>query len=249
MKKLKIFASLREDRVRVAILLIASFLLIWVGNKYGSEILSGLAVELIGAAVVFFILENKIGRLAWSKLEEYPNLPVKTFIQQISKSKDKVRILDIWLATLTKDEFSDSFRDALVSAVNNNATVQILIIEPDGEAAQQRARELSKALEDALDIQNLIQDKFDDLKLLRRVVNRRTELSENRIEIRTYNVLPSIAMYQSDNILYWSFFPLDGISTRKLQLKLPVKTPLGRYLTNKFDETWENENTVPVEEI
>lgn len=123
--------------------------------------------------------------------------------------------------------------DALLTAIENGATIQILILSPDSPFALQRALDLG--YKDSQSGPNYINANLRELERI--VVNH--NLQQHQIEIRTYNVLPSFHLYAADEIMFVGFF-WHGLPS-KLGPSLEIlgsKSPFGSQIEKEFTKIW-----------
>jgi len=158
--------------------------------------------------------------------EIHESMPQAKIIKLISQATKNVRILQTWIPDL------QVFEMALVNAVNNGAKIQILILDPNSDFAKQRSLDLG--YKDAKIGGKNVQTNIADLE---RII-KKSNISNN-IELRLYNVLPSLHIYSSDDISLIGFF-WHGVPS-KLGYGFEVngrEYGFGYRLHQEFEQVW-----------
>ena len=114
---------------------------------------------------------------------------------------------------------------------------QILLLDPDSEAAKQRSRDLSRdlPLKDD-DIPEKIRGSLEELDQYCRELNIR-----DRVHIRTYRNLPSISLYQADDksLLGWHWYGVHAFESVVLEIH-NSHSELNDAIRKSFDFAWKN---------
>jgi len=114
-----------------------------------------LAADLLGTMLALFLIGPMIERGDMRREKVIDRFDHRTFLRQIEQSKRNIAILELW-TDLLEGVYERHFRDGLNVALDNGAEVQILIMDPDTPAAQQRAHELSRNDVPARIMRNLV---------------------------------------------------------------------------------------------
>ena len=207
------------------------------------------SLSFISPIVTFIVLEKgivKITQLSSLKAQELPlGLPVDLFINEISESTEKVVILDSYLDILLRDDDShhkSSFKKALTKAIHQGSSIEILILDPNGEGTKLRAQELhgmgsERSIDEAM---GKIRTKYDELIHMKSEIisDLRSKVVdvESKFKLSVIQEKPDFVLHQCDDVAYWAFFPKDKMSTKETQLKVNPKNVLGKYLNKAFDD-------------
>jgi hypothetical protein len=202
------------------------------------DIAFGLIPEFLGSIAVYWVLDSSIKQLYG--ISELPALPLEDFVNNISSAK-RIRILETFTDLANNKDLHKQFSEAVITALDNGAEIQILLIHPDSEGAKQRDEELKAIGINVLDMLRLslarfykLQDKLSDKKGRRR----------GKLQIKLYNASPAIAMHMCDRDAYVSFFPVGKRSDEAPNLKISIVTTFGRFVASKFDELWIHQETI-----
>jgi hypothetical protein len=201
------------------------------------QILISLIPEILGSALVYWVLDSSIQQLYG--ISELPELPLPLFMKDIVQAR-QIRILETFTSLVTTKHLTKFYQSVQAALQSQDATIEILMIHPNSEGAKQRTEELT----DVLDVPDEIQ------KTLARFYEMQEHLSkvsgEGNFEVRLYDASPSIAMHQWDSYAYVSFYPVGQRADKAPNLKVSIKTTFGQFITQKFDELWHQESTIPL---
>ncbi|HEX6873611.1 MAG TPA: hypothetical protein VF163_21140 [Micromonosporaceae bacterium] len=232
----------KRQAVVVAILSLGSIGMVFLSWRTAPDGGAGFMSDLwlnIGAGLAItlatYIALNPLFReLQTASLVEHARLDPSGLIERISRGRETVAILETWTGLL-EEPYRDRFLAALRSALLNQAMVRILLLDPDSEGAQQRAKELRQR-----DVPLAIMTNLFHLCQLR------DELHEDvraRLTVRVYDASPSVQMYRCDNKAFVSFFPIDQSTYDAQQIETLMSTPIGEFVQNRFDELWSAPST------
>jgi hypothetical protein len=126
----------------------------------------------------------------------------------------------------------------------HDGEVQILMIHPDSIGAQQRADELDQVV----DVEAGIKKTLFRLYEMQEKLSKRYPYDKDRLTIKLYNVPPSISMHQWDNDAYVSFYSATDRVDNAPHLKISLKTTFGHYVTHKFEELWNHQDSILLNE-
>lgn len=209
-------------------------------QKTISDIALGLIPEFIGSIAVYWLLDSSIKQLYG--ISELPALPLEDFVDDINSAK-QIRILETFTDLANNKYLYDKFSKAVITALDNGAEIQILLIHPDSEGAKQRDEELKSIGINVLDMLGLTLARF--YKLQKQILDIKARVSHRgKLQIKLYNASPAIAMHMWDRDAYVSFFPVGKRSDEAPNLKISIVTTFGRFAASKFDELWIHQETI-----
>lgn len=207
-----------------------------------------LAIELLGAVLLFVLLERDIERaleLKISKIRDYDRFPIDDFIQMMP-TVNIIRIQDFSLVTLLGSEngyYRKPFLDALRQALGRkNIKVEILIARPNSDEAKARANVLAEtahaihadivdATETLLSFVTEVRSRVPNASV---VGDKRN--GEGQLQVRFYDGHPGFAFYQAGKAAYVAFYTGGGRTMQKCQLLIPMKSTFGGYLSDNFEK-------------
>lgn len=212
---------------------------IWLlPNGNVGAFLLNLSADMVGAVVIFIVLERGIRSI--NAINVIPDLPVGRFTDEVRTHSRIVRILETWTRLVNDEGTYRRFLEAVTEALHNGASVQVLLIHPASSAARQRAEQFSGRLDAIREMETTIR-RFYAMRSIGR-----------RLEVRLYNALPSITLYQVNRIAYVSLFPINQISSRHDMLEVEMFSRFGLFIEQSFNELWEgsdNSPTIPIDEF
>lgn len=115
--------------------------------------------------------------------------------------------------------------------------MRILLLGPDSKAAEQRTNDLSQLRTD------VVEKIRDNLQTLHTFQKDCKSSPEAKLEIRIYSAIPPVQMYQADDQIVVSFYPLNSSSWDTAQYQTSPHTQLGEFVSEKFDELWDAPST------
>jgi hypothetical protein len=250
-KFLKSLRSWSKEKLRLSVLFFLSVFFGVIGfylKGSAADYFLNLSTNFVAVVMVFLILESgieRIRKLSFFDIREHKEFPIKEFIANVDASKNQVKMLDIWMYSLIiKDDNWFALQRSIKSAISNGVSVKILCAFPDSSSAKKRAEELKEYYPN-IDIPREIRQCLHRLNFLKEEIESDSlydrELS--LFEIKLYNDLPSISMYLWDNYAYWGFYPSNKFSSQSAHLEICVNSSLGEYLSIKFDELWDDQET------
>jgi hypothetical protein len=211
--------------VAVAMLLVARGI-----PQYRQNLALNLAAELVGTFVILFALTPIMRRAQESGVREHRRLDFDWYTDRVRGAMTRARILHTF-SRLFGPPFDRRFMDASVRLLGAGGHVQILLLHPDSDAAVQRTAELSGRTDVA-------QQTRRNLRLLAEHRQSLDKHVRHRFEVRLYATAPSVQVYQWDNRLLASFFPVGRLSGDHVQLEVSAESPLGYFVTERFDDLW-----------
>ncbi|MGH3417776.1 MAG: hypothetical protein ACRDSS_14995, partial [Actinocrinis sp.] len=179
----------------------------------------------------FHLLNPRSDALApTDRPQEHDSLPTRTLMDLIGDAKDVIRILDT--SSTLMAEGGTLFSRALEGAVKHGVRVQVLLLAPTTQAAQDRATEIQDpAFDTRIE---------DNIRELRRLANKmvRDGVTADRLEVRLYDRLPECSVHQVDDRLMVAFLPYQRRTSRVKHLEIGVDASLGRFAGLQFEDKW-----------
>lgn len=218
--------------VLVGLLAVAILLLRLGGSSQGyPSVFISLGSDLVGAIVTIFVITPIVRRADKGRVREHPKLDYAGYVDQVARATTTVRIMDTY-SNLLDGPNTASFFEAIELALESQADVQILLLDPDSFAARQRAHEL-----DHPDVYRKI---MRNLQVLYEFRNKVGSTSHgHNFNVRMYTASPAITIYRWDQKALVSFFPVDKISSQGTQLEIIADSPLGAFVNERFNSLWE----------
>jgi hypothetical protein len=110
-------------------------------NQYYQNVVINLGADLVGAIVTIFVITPIVRRASEGRVREHPRLDYAWYVDRVAGATSAVRIIDTFSNLLDGPHTAHFFR-AVELALERQAVVQILLLDPDSLAARQRAHEL-----------------------------------------------------------------------------------------------------------
>lgn len=198
--------------------------------EYGTSLAMDLGAEFIGALVVIFALTPIVRRAQQGRVREHRHLDFSWYTDRVMTAARTVHILHTF-SRLFSPPFDQRFFDAAAGLLRRGGTVRVLLMHPDSVAAGQRTVEL----DGRSDVRQESRRNLQRLEKFRRSLD---DSVRARFQVRLYTASASIQVYQWDERLLASFLPLGRLSGDHSQLEVSVDSPLGVFVTERFDELW-----------
>lgn len=218
--------------VRVGLMAVA-ILLLGLGrgiDQYYQNVFINVGADLVGAIVTIFVIVPIVRRAGEGRVRELPKLDYAWYVDQVAGATSNVRIMDTY-STLLNGPDTASFFEAIELALERQAVVQILLLDPDSSAARQRAHEL--------DDPDVYREIMRNLRVLYEFRNKAGPTSHGRdVNVRMYTASPAITLYRCDEKALVSFFPVGKISSQGAQLEIIADSPLGAFVNERFNSLW-----------
>ncbi|TDC37109.1 hypothetical protein E1211_11330 [Micromonospora sp. 15K316] len=210
----------------------------WRSSGFLSDLLLNIGASVVLAAISYVIFDPLFEEARKARVQEHLSFDQEAFVARLGRCR-RVRVLDTW-TILLDDQHRQATLEAIEAALRNGAQVQLLLLDPDCTAAQQRSEELERQ---GVDVPGHIRANLRHLMALRR------KLGENeRFQVRVYDASPSIQLYQWDGRSLISFFPVGKLSFNVPQLEVDMGSPLGGFVHARFEELWDHDQaTAPLE--
>jgi hypothetical protein len=233
LRKLFWHARWRQNMAVLTVLMaVAGLLLAWGedSDQYRQNIVINIGADLVGVIVATFVITPIVRRAAEGRVREHPRLDYAWYVDQVAGATSHVRIMDTYSNLLDGPHTANFFRAADL-ALERQAVVQILLLNPDSLAATQCTHEL-----DDPDVRREIMRNLRALYNFRNTI-RPASLNRN-FSVRIYTASPSITVYRWDEKSLVSFLPADKITGHGVQLEVTVGSPLGKFVNERFNSLW-----------
>ncbi|MFD8818873.1 hypothetical protein ACFV23_47180 [Streptomyces sp. NPDC059627] len=219
----------------LALLTAVAALLLWrastMGN-YGQNLALNLGTDIVGVVVTVFVIGPLISRAQEGRVREHTRLDYEWFAAQVYGSTSNVKVLDTF-SNLFGPQFSERLFRGVRSATASGARVQILLLDPDSLAVILRGRELG---EQSADIRR---DIMRNLRTLDAFARRLDATARELLEVRLCSTSPGVTLYRWDERCLVSFLTVGRLSGEGVQLEVAVRSPLGTFVEQRFDELWQ----------
>ena len=247
-----------------SILFILSIFLIALSSLGGEKlsfysISQNLGFNLLGTVCTFIAFEIILIRL--KEIDEQQGVKLEFFnkiefintvaqLKQIQINIVSIRIMETWTDLLKDDKYKEIFVNAILNFIDKNPSskIQILLLNPDNiDLVDARSNELKTVSPEFINI-NVADNIYINLREIQNI-NNQLELygKVNQLEVKLYNSSPSLAIYMCTPHLFVTFFRFGKLSTMGKQLKLPVDSPVGGFINERFDEIWQDMRIITLE--
>ncbi|MCM0679097.1 DUF5919 domain-containing protein [Micromonospora phytophila] len=218
------------------LLTVATVMLLWAWRSTGfvSDLLLNLGASVVLAAISYVIFDPLFEEARKARVQEHLSFDRAAFVARVGRTARRVRILDTW-TILLEHRHREETLNAVRAALANGAHVQMLLLDPDCTAAQQRSEELERQ---RVDVPRQIRANLRHLAAFQDSLEQRLR---SRLQIRVYDASPSIQLYQWDGHALISFFPIGKLSFNVPQLEVDMDSPWGGFVHARFEELWEHE--------
>ncbi|MET7950930.1 DUF5919 domain-containing protein [Micromonospora sp. NPDC005324] len=206
----------------------------WRSTGFLSDLLLNLGASVVLAAISYVIFDPLFEEARKARVQEHLSFDQQAFVTRLHRSGRRVRILDTWTILLEQRHREETL-SAVRAALANGAQVQLLLLDPDCTAAQQRSEELERQ---RVDVPRQIRTNLRHLAAFTEALDARLR---HRLQVRLYDASPSIQLYQWDGRALISFFPIGKLSFNVPQLEVDMDSPWGGFVHARFEELWEHE--------
>ncbi|MDG4758327.1 DUF5919 domain-containing protein [Micromonospora sp. WMMD710] len=206
----------------------------WRSTGFLSDLLLNLGASVVLAAISYVIFDPLFEEARKARVQEHLSFDQQAFVTRLDRSARRVRILDTWTILLEQRHREETL-SAVRTALTNGAQVQLLLLDPDCTAAQQRSEELERQ---RVDVPRQIRTNLRHLAAFSDALDARLR---QRLQVRLYDASPSIQLYQWDGRALISFFPIGKLSFNVPQLEVDMDSPWGGFVHARFEELWEHE--------
>ncbi|MEU5910288.1 DUF5919 domain-containing protein [Micromonospora sp. NPDC047527] len=206
----------------------------WRSTGFLSDLLLNLGSSVVLAAISYVIFDPLFEEARRARVQEHLSFDQRAFVTRLHRSGRRVRILDTWTILLERTHREETL-GAVRAALGNGAQVQLLLLDPDCTAAQQRSEELERQ---RVDVPRQIRTNLRHLTAFQSALD---PALRHRLQVRLYDASPSIQLYQWDGRALISFFPIGKLSFNVPQLEVDMDSPWGGFVHARFEELWEHE--------
>ncbi|GAB4102472.1 hypothetical protein GCM10028790_14900 [Micromonospora taraxaci] len=206
----------------------------WRSTGFLSDLLLNLGASVVLAAISYVIFDPLFEEARKARVQEHLSFDQQAFVTRLHRSGRRVRILDTWTILLEQRHREETLT-AIRAALANGAQVQLLLLDPDCTAAQQRSEELERQ---RVDVPRQIRANLRHLSAFADALDSRLR---HRLQVRLYDASPSIQLYQWDGRALISFFPIGKLSFNVPQLEVDMDSPWGGFVHARFEELWEHD--------
>lgn len=203
----------------------------WVADGYTRDVLINIGASVVIVAFSYAIFDPVFQEVRRSRVQEHPTFDDETFSRNVANAKREVVIMDTGNHIL-EGASRDIFLDALKRAAQRHTAVRILLLDPDSSAVKQRAEEISP-----VDVRKVI---VENLRYLEDCRKKLPRSQQDGIQVRLYDALPAIQLFQHDFRAIVSFFPVGRRASASSHLEIDIDTPLGHFVRSRFDELWDH---------
>ncbi|MFC9535517.1 hypothetical protein [Streptomyces sp. NPDC056975] len=212
-----------------------SAVLLWRSSamdNYGENLALNLGTDIVGVVVTVFVIGPLISRAQEGRVREHTRLDYEWFSAQVYGTTSNVKLLDTF-SNVLGPQFSERLFRGINAATAHGARVQILLLDPDSLAVILRGRELGDQHAD------IRRDIMRNLRTLHAFRGRLDEASRELLEVRLCSTSPGVTLYGWDDRALVSFLTVGRLSGEGPQLEVAVRSPLGAFVEQRFDELWQ----------
>jgi hypothetical protein len=200
-----------------------------------------LGASFLGGVVTVLAIEPIIRRGTRPDEVIHDGFPFDQFLRGVERASYKVRILGAWPYVMD-DPWRRRFLAAAERAVRNRVRLEILVLDPASNAAQQRADDLGGKF----DIVSVI---GDTLRSLDELVQKLPPHSAEYLETRIYARLPPARMYRYDARAISSFFAMgNALGTDVKHYETSATSQLAQFVDDQFELLWNDDSTRTLDE-
>jgi hypothetical protein len=200
-----------------------------------------LGTNALGALVTVAIIAPILRYLQEGSVREHRRMDYEWFMRQAAAANRSVQILTTFSSGLNPP-LTDRFLKALAAALTRDTTIEILLVNPNSLAAKQRQQELSGA-------SNVQRDIMNNVRSLGTFIAGLSDAQRERVGVRLYDASASITLYRWDDRALVSFLPIGRFSEHGTQLEVSMRSPLGEFVEQRFEELWHHSTTTAMEQF
>jgi hypothetical protein len=211
-------------------------LLLWYARRiadYDENFALNMGADIVGALLTIFLITPILRRAQGGRVREHVRLDYDWYTEQVSGATSVVKLLDTF-SNILDQPVTRRFLRAVEGAIERSAYVQILLLDPDSLAVQQREHELGDQPGQA-DVRREI---LRNLRTLDAFAHALTDKQRRRFEVRLYNASAGVTLYRWDDKVLVSFLTVGRLSGQGPQLEVTVASPLGGFVEQRFEELW-----------
>jgi hypothetical protein len=199
-------------------------------------VLINIGASVLIVALSYAIFDPVFEQIRLARVQEQ-SFDDAVFCRNVGRASREVRIMDTCNHIL-EGPGRNLLLDALKEAAGRSANIQILLLDPESAATEQRAGEISD------DVRAKV---VENLYYLQECRQQLASAVRDRLQVRIYDALPSIQFFQYDDRALVSFFPAGGRASASTHLGIAIDTPLGEFVRGRFAELWSHARTSTLE--
>jgi hypothetical protein len=203
-----------------------------------------LGTSMLGALITVAIIGPIIRYVQEGTVREHSRLDYGWFTDQVNDAERQVQILTTF-SNLLDHAVTERFFRAVRAVLGRRAYVRILLLNPRSLAADVRQKELTEG-NTRLSVQREI---MGNLRRLAKFAAALNDDERERFEVRLYDASASITLYRWDDRALVSFLPIGRFSELGTQLEVTMRSPLGEFLEQRFQELWHDRATLGMVDI
>lgn len=174
---------------------------------------------------------------------------LKSYNRFSSQPRVTVRILETWTELLRDANYKERLSEAILRCAENNNEIEILLLNPENrDLVEARSSDLQSISNDFSSI-NIRNNLYINLKEIQKIIQQlEPSGNQNRLKVKLYNNIPSLAMYMCKPYLFVTFFRAGELTTMSQQLKLHIDSPVSEFINQRFDQIWKDPKTISLED-
>jgi hypothetical protein len=208
-------------------------------DGYPRDVMVNLGTSLVVVALTYAIFDPVFQELRKARVSEQPYFDDVRFSRDVQNAASVVRIMDTGNHILEGRQ-RDRFLESLRTAAERGVRIEILLLDPDAKATEQRAEEISP-----VDVRRVI---VENLRFLYTCKAGMTDAHADNLVVRTYDALPALQLHQWDHRALISFYPVGQRASSSPHLEINVDSSLGQFAESRFQELWLHGNTTTLEQ-
>lgn len=161
----------------------------------------------------------------------HQRFPTDIFCQHLQTGQE-IRIQNTWIPNL------DVFIDLLIEALHREARIRILLLFPYSPVAELRNEALAASTVPVLSdpVQRGVESNFTHLKHIWSFLD---EPQRKQLQVRVYNSLPSVSIYQVDRFCLMGVYFHGRLAISSPQFEIDMTSFLGTRVDNEFGTLWD----------
>jgi hypothetical protein len=203
------------------------------------DLLINLGASVVMVGLTFVVFDPIFEDMRRNAVQEHRDLNHDQLVSDIASAHGEVDVMETWTGLL-EDRHRERFLAGMYDALGRGVHFRLLLLNPDSQAAEQRADELH------LPVPQLIMDNLRHLSALRAGLEPRLA---SLLQVRIYDASPSIQLYHWDGMALISFFPVGVRAYDAPQLEAHMDSPLGQFVNGRFEELWDSPTTVSLDDF
>lgn len=236
-RKTWLLLSRRRSHILFLVVLASTavYILSLATNGFSANIQSfliNISTDIFGLIFAYVLFDTILHRIERDKIKEHPELDMPGFIDRVQYADRRVRILSTYTDFIFINLYKDTFLSAVKAATIRGVTFEFLLLDPrssDNVATRQRS------IGPSYDVEQNIRD---NLREIQKIICEPKGVDPSKIKVRLYARTPPIAFNMVDDFAFVSFYPLNKSSSQSKQIEVSMRTELGNFLNDTFDDFW-----------